>query len=58
MASEQEVASTKDSDAGDDLRKALRNELSNFAGEVVGAEDRGEIIDLLKDVTEWLDRAV
>lgn len=52
---------TGDSDSGDaveERREAVRRALLDFARDVAGAEDRGEVIDVLTDVDEYVDRIV
>lgn len=58
LSAEREEAESEESAGGDDLRESLREELLNFAKAVVGAEDRGQVIDVLENVDQYVDRAV
>lgn len=55
LAAEKEEAG---SEGGGDLRSALRTELLAFAKAVAAAEDRGEVIDVIEDVDEYVDRVM
>lgn len=42
----------------DDVRPALRQTLIDFARDVAGAGDRAEVIELVENVDEYVDRVV
>lgn len=43
---------------GAELRDALRQTLIDFAIDVAGAEDRGEVIEVLTSVDHYVDRVI
>lgn len=53
---EEESAAEKAGSA--ELRAALREALIEFAGAVAGADDRGEVVDVLTGVDEYVDRVM
>lgn len=53
-----EEGKTAGSDTDGDLRSAVRKELLDFAKAIVGAEDRGEVIDVVEDVEAYVDRVM
>lgn len=54
---QEDTSSSSEADE-DELRQRLREELLEFAKAVVGAEDRGKVIDVLEDVDEYVDHVV
>lgn len=52
LAAEEEAGS----EGGGDLRSAVREELLAFAKAVAAAEDRGEVIDVVEKVDEYVER--
>lgn len=49
---------SEESSRSENLRAAIRAELLSFAKAVVGAQDRGKVIDVLEDVDEYVDRVI
>lgn len=48
----------RDASHEQDLRAKIRSTLLDFAKDVVGAEDRGAAIDVLRDVDQYIDRVM
>lgn len=53
-----EEKDTADAQREEELRETLRQTLINFAKDVAGAEDRGEVIDVLTEVDAYVDRVM
>lgn len=58
LAAEKEDEEAEDSSGSAGLREATREELLAFARAVVGAEDRGEVIDVLDSVDEYVENVM
>lgn len=59
LATEREEKTDAEPSAeSDEFRSVVRETLIDFAKDVAGAEDRGEVIELVEDVDEYVDRVV
>ena len=47
-----------EAESRDELRATVRQTLLDFARDVAGASDRGDVIDVLTDVDEYVDRVM
>lgn len=56
--SAEEQRETAEATGKEDRRAVVRNALLEFAKEVAGAEDRGRVIDVLRDVDEYVERVL
>lgn len=58
LSREKKERGSEETSAGEALESALREQLVAFARDVAGAEDRGEVIDVLRSVDEYVDRVM
>lgn len=55
---QEEKTGTAEAAGEEELRASVRQTLLDFAKDYTGAEDRGEAIDVLRNVDEYVDRVV
>lgn len=55
---EKEEAEPPSGDGREDLKAALRSTLIEYAKDVAAADDRGEVMELVENVDEYVDRVV
>lgn len=58
LSAEKSQEEATDEPPNDGLRSRFRTELLNFAKDVVSAQDRGKVIDVVMEVDEYVDRVI
>lgn len=58
LAAERGEGEEEEAVASEELQSAVRKTLLDYAKDVAAAEDRGEVIDLVEDVDEYVDRVM